>query len=58
MLRGDKVDLNLRGEILSIDPLPNSMVKVRIAAVGSDSLIVSDGSGVIEVICKSGRPFS
>lgn len=58
MQRADKIVLNLNAEVLSVEPLPNGLVKVRVAATGSPSLDYADGSGIVEIICKSGRVFS
>lgn len=56
--RADRVIVKLDAEVLSVEPLPNGMVKVRIAAIGSTSLDFADSSGVIEIVCKSYRPFA
>jgi len=37
--RSDKLTLNLNAEVLSVELLANGLIKVRIAATGSPSLI-------------------
>ena len=56
--RTDKLAVEINAEVLSIEPLPNGLVKVRIAAINTPSLDFAYGSGVIEIVCKSGRIFS
>ena len=50
--------IKIGAEILSIETLPNGMIKLRVAAIGAPSLEVSYASGVIEFICKPGREFN
>jgi hypothetical protein len=56
--RADKIFLGLTAEVLSVEPISDGFVKVRVSAIGSKSLNFADGSGVLEIICKSGRLFS
>ena len=55
--RCDKLQILMNFEVLSVEPIENNFIKVKVAAMNAATLNFADDNGTLEFTCRPYRDF-